>query len=164
VKVQVSNPQQLKLFGIIFLAAGMGLLGVAGFFTFRTLRFLGRSVNAEGTITALVQITRSNDDQDGGNARITYAPQFSFTDAKGETVTVTSNISSSPPAFDVGDSVGVLYLPDDPEQARIDSFWQLWGVALITGGIGTMFLGFVLAMALTQRALVRRSAQSLSAR
>jgi hypothetical protein len=158
----MANPQQLRVFGLVFLIVSLGLLGVAGFFTLNTLRFLDRSVSVQGTITALVPVTRSGSDQDGGGSQITYAPEFSFTAADGRVFSVTSTFSSNPASFDVGDTVSVLYQPDHPDHARIDSFGQLWGISLIVGGIGAVFLAVALAVILQLRAVIRRSAASLS--
>jgi len=141
----------------------MSLLGVAGFFTFNTLRFLDRSVSVRGTITALVPVIRSSSDQDAGGSRITFAPEFSFKAADGRVFSVTSTFSSNPASFDVGDTVSVLYQPDRPEHARIDSFGQLWGISLIVGGIGSAFLAVALAVILHLRRITRRSAAILSA-
>jgi hypothetical protein len=154
-KAEASNPQQMRAVALVFVIVGMVMLATAGFLTFSTLRFLDRSVHVQGTITALVPITHSNDNQNSGNAQTTYAPQFSFTTTGGEAVTVTSHNSSNPAAFDVGESVSVLYDPGDAEQARIDSFWQLWAASIILGGIGTVFLGIVFAVALSLRARSR---------
>ena len=55
--------------------------------------------------------------------------------------------------YDIGQSVIVLYDPDNPEDARVDDFWQLWflaagagvfGAGLIViplGALGWAFLG-----------------------
>jgi hypothetical protein len=161
-KVQASNPQQMKAVGLVFVLVGMGMLALAGFFTVGTLRFLDPSVRVQGTITALLPVPRSSNDQNSGNTQITYAPQFSFADASGKTVTVTSRNSSNPPEFEVGESVFILYVPGDPEEARIDSFWQLWALPVILGSVGTSFLCVVLVMALGLRARSRRSLPSLS--
>ena len=64
---------------------------------------------------------------------------FEFKDAEGGSHRVTSPVSSRPAAYDVGEKVAVLYSPGDPEDARIDSFFGLWGGSCIFGGIGFLF-------------------------
>jgi hypothetical protein len=39
----------------------------------------------------------------------------------------------------VGDSVEVLYLPQDPRGARLHDWFSLWGLAAILGGLGSVF-------------------------
>lgn len=59
-----------------------------------------------------------------------------------------SDVSSSPPAWRVGEAVKVLFDPNDPSQAVIDSFMARWLVPLLLGFIGGVFafLGFVTAV------------------
>ena len=52
---------------------------------------------------------------------------------------VRSNKGANPPAFKVGDSVKVYYMPDHPELAVIDTFQQLWAA-----DTGLAFVGLVL--------------------
>jgi hypothetical protein len=39
--------------------------------------------------------------------------------------------SSSPPSHDVGEVVTLLYDPDNPGKARVNSFWELWLLSVI---------------------------------
>jgi len=77
-------------------------------------------------------------DQDG----YTYAPVFSFTAEEGRAYTVISETYSSSPGFRVGESVRVRYDPSNPQNARIHSFFQTWGGAIIFGVVGVGFVGF----------------------
>jgi hypothetical protein len=79
--------------------------------------------------------------EDGRLASSDYAPVFSFVAADGETYTVTSVLSTSLPKFSVGDKVRVLYDPTNPNTAKIRSFFQLWGGAVIAGIIALIFFG-----------------------
>ncbi len=76
-------------------------------------------------------------DKDEGTV---YFPVFTFTDAQGTVHTIHSSSGSSPPDYEVGDSVPVLYSPNDPENAKIDSFFSVWGISLITGILGGIYL------------------------
>ncbi len=69
-----------------------------------------------------------------------FAPVFSFRDALGSEHTVYSSTASYPPAHQVGDAVHILYSPDSPRDAKIDSFFSLWGLPMITGIIATFYL------------------------
>ncbi len=51
-----------------------------------------------------------------------------------------SRTFSSPAAYRPGDTVTVLYRPEAPLQASIEGFAEQWAVALILGGIGSIFV------------------------
>lgn len=59
--------------------------------------------------------------------------------------TVPSRVYSSAPEFRLGDPVPILFRPDAPESARIDSYWHVWGLASALGIISAIALpaGFV---------------------
>lgn len=59
------------------------------------------------------------------------------------TYTVRPNSCSDPPPK-VGNQIAVLYEPDNPEKAIDGSFFGLWGVPTILGGLGLLFLLFSL--------------------
>jgi hypothetical protein len=54
-----------------------------------------------------------------------YAPVLRFHRGSGETQEV-KDLGSGAPDFAVGDRVTVLYMPDDPEDFRVDTFERLW--------------------------------------
>ena len=54
-----------------------------------------------------------------------YAPVLRFRRTNGETQEV-KDLGSGAPDFAVGDRVTVLYMPDHPEDFRIDTFERLW--------------------------------------
>jgi hypothetical protein len=60
----------------------------------------------------------------------------------------TSSASSNPPGYHVGETVPVLYLDSNPYNAKLNSFFSLWGGALILGCIGAVFLSIGGAMIL----------------
>jgi len=69
-----------------------------------------------------------------------YFPVFSFRDGQGKEQVIHSSSGSFPPAYEVGDTVPVLYNPNDPSNAKIDSFFSIWGIPFITGIIGLVVL------------------------
>lgn len=48
-------------------------------------------------------------------------------------------ITTSPPAYSIGEKIPVYYPPGNPEQGVIGSFVELWLFPMIFGGIGLVF-------------------------
>jgi hypothetical protein len=119
------------LFGIFFVI-GLGLLGGAGYLVLDTRNDIARAETADGIVIDLV----GERDSDGDTI---YYPHVRYVTRSGEAVEFTTAVGSSPPGFDVGERVSVLYDPAAPEEARIDTFFQLRFGALILGGIGFVF-------------------------
>jgi len=99
-----------------------------------TWHFTRIAARTRGTVTEM----RPQTDRDSGS--VSYAPTFRFQDAAGVEHTVSSSFYSSPPEFHAGDRVTVLYRADDPQSARIDGYWQVWGVPSLLGIIGSLEL------------------------
>jgi Protein of unknown function (DUF3592) len=95
--------------------------------------FIHVAMHATGIVIEMREHTADNGD-------ISYAPTFRFRDAAGVQHTVSSAVSESPPAYHVGDKVPVLYISSDPQSARIDSFWQIWALPILTAIGGGIFL------------------------
>ncbi len=49
------------------------------------------------------------------------------------------NSGANPPAYRVGDAVDVLYNPQTPQDATIDSWWDIWMPSMIFMGFGGLF-------------------------
>ena len=117
------------------------LIGIGGVFLVVALAFSLHAWHftriAQRTTANVIEML-SQTDKDSG--MVTYAPTFKFQAADGSPHTVSSSFYSAPPAFHVGDSVTVLYRSDDPQTARIDSYWQVWGIASLFGIFGSVLL------------------------
>lgn len=122
----------LNFIKYLFFLIGLGMLAGSLYWAFNTKTFLETAHSANGTVTDL--IARRN--SEGGR---TYAPEFSFETAQGRKVTVVSSSSSNPAAYDRGEMVEVLYLPEQPTEAKINGFFSLWGGSLIVGILGLVF-------------------------
>jgi Protein of unknown function (DUF3592) len=125
-----------KILGFVLLVAGPCILIYSVVSFVRTRSFLRCCVEVDGEVKRLERSKSS------GKYGYTYAPVFSFTVADGQTYTVTSEVSTSPPGFDVGESVRVRYDPSNPEDARIHTFFQTWGGAVMWGIVGAAFIAF----------------------
>ena len=121
----------IKFLRTIFILVGLGLFAGSIYSLQQTNEFLTSAIQAEGTVIEL--IPRRSDNS------TTYAPKVSFLSASQQPYTFTSSSSSSPAAYSRGEKVSVLYAPNNPSDAKIDSFFSLWGVALIMGILGLSF-------------------------
>jgi len=78
-----------------------------------------------------------------------YYPVVEFVSRDGRSHSVQMSEGSSRPSHEVGDQVTVLYNPEHPLEARIQSFGSfalMWILPGITGILGLGFLGGVLAV------------------
>ena len=99
-----------------------------------TVLFLHRAVATTGTVIGLRAFSELE------NHGVTYAPVFLFSEANGTRHTIDSHASSNPPGFSIGQKVPVLYEPDRPTHAKIDSHWQLWALPDVFGAVGFTFV------------------------
>ena len=117
----IGGPVYLVVFGLIFFGIGSGL-------TYQQRTFERQGIQTQGEVTSLAQSC----DEDG----CTYSPVVRFKTQSGETVSFESSYSSSPPAYNVGESVEVIYSPENPEQAVIRGEGQVLRIIFMTvGGI-----------------------------
>ena len=139
-----------------FCVVGPSLLLIAGVAGAQRALFLGSAAKAEGTVIAMRETPGS-----AGKTRKSYSPIFQFKAANGESYTVTSNIAERPTSWRLGGHIPVLYQPDRPENAHIDSFAQLWMLQAVVGAVGAAFStipAFILIRRLRSDATRLRSA------
>ena len=108
--------------GGMFLAGGLAL-------GWGSLRHVLYAERADGEV---IEIRREGD---------MYAPVLRFRLASGETQDV-KDLGSGAPDFAVGDRVTVLYMPDDPEDFRIDTFERLWFSSIFVVVFASLWLLF----------------------
>lgn len=120
----------------VFLVFGAVFLTVGGLWAQRTYDFRRTAIVTEGVVIELSK-TRSG----------AYAPVFQYVDLNGERHTITSATASSPPAFDVGENVRVLYLPGVTNDARLDTVIELWLGPGVFAALALAFLAFGAAIA-----------------
>jgi hypothetical protein len=120
---------------MLIIFGGIGLLMVIGAFFLwkRSKNLLANGIKTEGTVIDLIG-------RRGSKGGTTYTPQVGFKAMDGREITFMGHVGSNPPSFQVGQIVPVVYLPNNPEKAAINAFWDLWGAATIIGGMGVMFL------------------------
>jgi len=114
------------LIGLPFLGFGVNTL-------FETYRDVQVFVDVKGTVIDLIAST----DEDGTS----YAPVVRFTTRAGEKTFYYTNYYTSPPDFQIGDPVDMLYNPADASDARINTWHRLWALPLLLTAMGSLAIG-----------------------
>ncbi len=118
----------MKVIAYVFTLVGIGIL-VGAFSLYRnTSSFVTEAFRSEGTVVDLVA-SRSN----------TYRPTIHFINQEGKKVEFTSSVGTNPPSYSKGQKVEILYHPTEPQNAKINDFFSLWGGSVILGGMGGVF-------------------------
>jgi hypothetical protein len=113
---------------LIFTAVAVVLTALAVGFGLSAQRFAASADRTEGTVIRL---------QETGNKGM-RAPVIHYTVAD-QLYEFQSSISRNPPSYAVGDKVTVIYHAERPGDGRIDSFFELWFLPLLLGGLGLVF-------------------------
>jgi hypothetical protein len=125
----LNGPIYLIIFGLIFFGIGAGL-------TYRQSVLESAGEQAQGEVIGL----STNCDSDG----CSYAPVVRFNTRDEKTITFESTYSSSPPAYEVGERVTVVYRLDSPEKAEIKGAGMTF--RLIFMGVGGLIAAVGLGM------------------
>jgi len=137
-------PLFVILFGLIFFAIGFGL-------TYQQYNLRRNGLEAQGMVTQLVE----NCDDEG----CTYSPVVAFTTQDGRSATYSSTFSSSPPAYQVGEVVTLLYRPDNPQKALIKGEGGLFRWIFTGMGGGVIVVGLFLFARRLQEMLMAPESQ-----
>jgi hypothetical protein len=129
-----------------FLAIGVLALVWGAVELTRTAHFVRTSEHATGTVVDVSRETDSDGDE-------FFYPVVRFTTADGEQIEFKSDSGSNPASHSTGDEVDVLYDPDDPRDAQLSGFFDLWLFTIVPFAIGAGFL----AVATFQLRRVRRA-------
>jgi hypothetical protein len=84
-------------------------------------------------------------DESRSDGEIRYTAVIRFTPATGAEIQFTNNTSSNSPSHDIGERVEVIYHPENPRNARINSFFGLYGISTIFGVLGAFGIVFLVA-------------------
>lgn len=121
-----------KITAIILLLVGTLALGGGICLFVGKLEFLERSLEVAGVVSDM-------ESSSSKNGR-TYYPVVTYQDSGGQEQTFVSQMSSSPPSYEVGEAVKVRYEPGKPSMAVIAAFWEVWGTVTVAAGLGLIFL------------------------
>ena len=107
------------------LAVGLVFTAAMLFVGIQTLAFLLHATRTEGRFAGAVAHT-------GGNHGGTFLyPEFAFRTADGRAFTYISKNGSTGQPYADGQAMPLLYDPDHPQNARLDTFFSLWTPTLV---------------------------------
>ncbi|WP_322820290.1 DUF3592 domain-containing protein [Chloroflexus sp.] len=139
----------ISLSGLLVVGLGLLILGWQAFIN--TSQRMKNTVATQGTV---VEIKPRSVNTNSGQRTFFY-PIVEFRTATGETIQFESEAGGNPSAYQIGDRIEIMYNPDQPQTAFINS-WELWlpyTLFLGTGGLLLIVSGIALLSAL--RALFR---------
>lgn len=121
----------LKRLSAAFLTVGGVALFVAGlWFGISDFTFLRKADRAPGVVIEIVG-------KRGARGAMLYYPVVRFRPSGASTgIVFMAKPGLWPSPFDTGDRVVIAYHPNDPDDAKIVSFWMLWflpGVMILSG-------------------------------
>ena len=139
-----------------FAVIGAVLLVLDFFWIYKTKNFLDRCLKTKGVVIDLSWRSHEVPSEvshgevpDTSYEVIKFAhPVVQFVEQRsGRKIKVESSVGSARPAYHVGEEVAVLYDPENPSNARIKSFWEIWGTVVSLTVLGGMFLSLGLIVA-----------------
>ncbi len=97
--------------------------------------FVKKAISTQGIV-----INNLHDSTKSSNS---YYPLVKFTTRTGETVVFESKVGSSSPEYTKGERVEILYHPQKPNAAMINTWIHLWFFPMILSGTGSLavFIG-----------------------
>ena len=127
----------MKLFRIIFSSVGLLFLIIGISSLLDTRSFLEEAFIANGTVVDLTESYSSDS--------TTYKPVVEFKTINNQFITFTSSTGSNPPSYHIGEAVDVVYEQNFPNDAKIRSFFTLWGLGTVLFLMGSVFfsIGFI---------------------
>jgi len=139
----------LWIFCLIFFSVGAALLAAGAFAVVHTRRFLARAVAAPGVVIENVW-------QSGTRSGGAYYPRVRYRTQAGQEVEFVSRAGSQPASYRDHQTVEVLYDPDRPGDATINSFWSVWLAPVILFPMGAVFSLVGIIPFVVQRSTRRR--------
>lgn len=121
----IRGPIYLIIFGLIFFGIGARL-------SLKQIILERYGTQADGEVISLT--TRCDDDG------CSYSPVVRFETQYGNKISFESTYSSSPPSYEIGERVTVIYPQETPERAEIKGGGMVFRIIfMIVGGVITSF-------------------------
>lgn len=91
--------------------------------------FLNNAISSIGTIVDFEKV--ESFDETGSAIETQYFPMIEFNDTQGQAIQFVGNISEDNPQQKKGTQVNILYLAEQPQEAKIYSWQSLWLETLV---------------------------------
>jgi hypothetical protein len=137
--IEIRVRRWMKIIGWCFAGSSTACLVGAVFTYVRASEFVKTAARTSGTVVRLVEGHSS----DSGT---TFHPVFVFRDSNKREHEIYSTVGSYPPAYKVGEGVPVLYQAEDPDNASVDGFFNLWLMPFVFGIICVVHLAAALIL------------------
>jgi len=105
--------------GCLSLLGAVALLAIPAAYTYFSSQIDSQSVEVSGTV--LTMYTNTSWDSDNHREVTYYCPTVQYTTTEGQTYTFDSINCSTPPAYEAGDTVQVIYPADAPQNGHLKS-------------------------------------------
>lgn len=138
-----------RLITLILLVTGCPFIAIGLYEAIQTRQEISTYQTTAGTI---VDNTYQSTSENGG----AYYPIIEFKPLDGPTTRFTDGIGSLPPDYEVGETIEILYNPQDVRQARINSWKRLWFAPTLLIAIGLLPITFFLAWVLVSKTSTQR--------
>ena len=125
------NLKSMIVHALVLLVGMIGLYYAYGQYQ-KTRQLLSSGIMTTATVIELI----GDQGEDGDLSK----PKFRFMDTQHKPVEFTSDISSKPPAYDIGDQVAIVYLPGRTHDARVISYWSLFRWTIVLAALSAPFL------------------------
>lgn len=119
-------------FNIIILMVSLPFLGVGLYEAYKVQRMLHSYVHTSGIVAGNSFYV---DPEDNSGA---YYPNVTFQPEDSRPISFTDGVGTSPARYRAADEVQVIYNPDNPREARINSWFHLWLGPLIFVVVGAV--------------------------
>ncbi len=114
------------------------LVSGGGIVLYQGVAFRQGAMVTEGEIVELRKSRSGTSGTHSSKRYLVYTPVYQYTDHKGAMHKMEASYSSTEPVGKVGDKIQVLYSRDNPADAKMDTFFANWGIALILLALGTI--------------------------
>ena len=118
----------------VFILVGLALIAGGGYLAYQRSGTTLQGERTEGTVIRLREKER-----DPGESPMIYHV-FKFKAQDGQAYTVEGAVGSTSGTYVVGEKIPVVYDPDRPREARIDSFSEMWMGPLVIFLMGFIFV------------------------
>lgn len=120
--------------GIVFMLIGAGVAAFSWYLYKADRAFLKQSVSVTGFV---IRSEYVRSEKSGG----AYYAIIAFQTTGGKKQEFRNEPGTGRPIYKDGEQVEIRYEKQNPANAKIAGFWELWGLTAVLGGFGLLFIG-----------------------